>query len=194
VGTNADGAVIENSYATGKVTSGGAGGLVSSNEGSIANSFATGAVTDGGAGAANIGGLVGYNGSTGSITNSYATGASSAYSGSIGGLIGQNYGSVVSTYSTGSVQGTGDGVSLGGFVGSDYTSGGISASYWDTTTSGVTNLSDGAGNIAYDPGITGLTSEQFQSGLPAGFDPKTWTENQNVNDGLPYLIPNPPKK
>ena len=42
------------------------------------------------------------------------------------------------------------------------------------------------------PGITGLTTAQLQSGLPAGFDPSIWAESPNINGGLPYLITNPP--
>ncbi|MGH6889550.1 MAG: hypothetical protein ACREHF_10180 [Rhizomicrobium sp.] len=41
-------------------------------------------------------------------------------------------------------------------------------------------------------GVTGLTTSQFQSGLPVGFDPKIWAEEANVNNGLPYLTANPP--
>jgi hypothetical protein len=194
VGTNNDEVVIENSYATGTVTSGDGGGLVGDNGGIIANSFATGLVTDNGAGAIYIGGLVGYNSTAGSITNSYALGSTSAYSGNIGGFAGQNYGSIEAAYSIGMVQVTGDSVTLGGFVGDDESSGGIANAYWDTSTSGVTNPSQGAGNIANDPGISGLTTEQFQSGLPAGFDPKTWAEKTNENAGFPYLVLNPPPK
>jgi hypothetical protein len=81
----------------------------------------------------------------------------------------------------------------GGFVGYDNgSSGDLSSDYWDTTTTGITSSSQGAGNIANDPGITGLTTQQLQSGLPAGFDPKIWAEKANINDGLPYIIANPP--
>jgi hypothetical protein len=30
-------------------------------------------------------------------------------------------------------------------------------------------------------------------GLPTGFDPKIWAENPNINNGLAYLINNPPE-
>jgi hypothetical protein len=82
---------------------------------------------------------------------------------------------------------------VGGFLGDDDSGGGLSRDYWDTTTSGITNLSQGAGNIANDPGITGETTTQLQSGLPTGFDPAIWAENPNINGGLPYLIANPPQ-
>jgi len=55
----------------------------------------------------------------------------------------------------------------------------------------ITNLGQGAGNIGNDPGISGLATAQFQSGLPAGFDPSTWAEDSNITNGLPYLIHNP---
>ena len=43
-------------------------------------------------------------------------------------------------------------------------------------------------------GLTGLTSKQFKSGLPAGFDPTVWAEKKGVNHGFPYLINNPPPR
>ena len=73
------------------------------------------------------------------------------------------------------------------------TGGGLSGNYWDTTTSGITNLSQGAGSPANDPGITGETTAQLQAALPAGFDPAIWAENPSINGGLPYLIANPPQ-
>ena len=91
--------------------------------------------------------------------------------------------------------GTGADTGIGGLIGEDDAqSGSLDATYWDTDTSGVTNLSQGAGNIANDPGITGLTTAQFQSGLPQGFDPKVWAEKANIIDGFPYLLTNPPSK
>jgi hypothetical protein len=83
---------------------------------------------------------------------------------------------------------------VGGSLGLDVTGGAdLSDLYWDTTTSGITNLSQGAGNIANDPGITGETTAQLQATLPAGFDPTIWAENPSINGGLPYLIANPPQ-
>jgi hypothetical protein len=58
---------------------------------------------------------------------------------------------------------------------------------------GINNPSQGAGNIANDPGITGLTTQQLQSALPTGFDPKIWASNPNINNGYPYLRANPPQ-
>jgi hypothetical protein len=61
------------------------------------------------------------------------------------------------------------------------------------TTSGITNPGQGAGNVANDPGITGLSDSKLKSGLPKGFNPKIWNEDSNINGGLPYLIANPPR-
>jgi hypothetical protein len=196
LGSDSPGSAMTGSFASGSVSAGTssyAGGLNGVLEGSIDGSYATGAVTAGGTAA--VGGLVG-NSSAGTITNSYATGAVSGGSGQsgtsyIGGLIGQNFGTIAKTYSTGAVSGIGTAF-LGGLAGDDYPGGGIASSYWDTTTSGITNLSQGAGNQPNDPGITGLTTEQLQSGLPKGISRKVWKESGNRNAGLPYLIDNPP--
>jgi len=166
---------------------GSAGGLVGDNNGTISECYAVGSVSTLGYQSV-AGGLIGNNNNK--VSDSYATGASDAPVGS-GGLIGVNDGLEIDTsYSTGQVQGGGY---EGGLIGEDVSrSGKIDDAYWDTDTSGITNLSQGAGNIANDPGITGLTTEQLQSGPPAGFDPKIWAEDPNINNGLPYLIANPP--
>ncbi|MGH6890497.1 MAG: GLUG motif-containing protein [Rhizomicrobium sp.] len=192
VGLNGD--EIVQSYATGDISGPDSGGLVADNEqGVITGSYATGHV---GLAKDVGGGLVGNNWGA-IVTNSYATGSVSggAVRG-LGGLIGQNAysgASVSFSYSTGSVRGTGS--VIGGLIGDDESqSGSLDDTYWDTDTSGITNLSQGAGNIANDPGITGLTTVQFQSGLPAGFDPKVWAEKASLNGGLPYLLANPPPR
>jgi hypothetical protein len=103
-------------------------------------------------------------------------------------LIGLNYnGSESTSYSTGAPHGRSSKY-VGGFFGAD--EGSADSSYWDTTTSG-TEEGAGDGNGA---GLTGLTTEQLQSGLPKGFDKRVWAEDPNVNNGLPYLINNPPPK
>ena len=187
-------ATISQSYATGKVTGGGGtqiGGFIGFfNGGTISESFATGAVTGGKN--ASVGGFVGdvY----GTIDQSYATGAVvGGQRADVGGFAGANTDATISqSYATGAVTGRTKST-IGGFVGADDSDGsGITFSYWDTDTSGITNLSQGAGNIPNDPGITGLTTAQFQAGLPPGFDPSIWAESANINGGLPYLIANPP--
>jgi hypothetical protein len=162
-----------------------AGGLVGVNDGHVEFSYTTGAVAAG----EFAGGLVGFSG--GPITNSYATGK--VNSGVAGGLVGFNYadaGTIAMSYSTGKVTGA----EVGGLIGQDQSpAGNLSATYWDMDTSGVPNPDQGAGSPLNDPGITGLTTVQLQSGLPAGFDPAVWGEGAGINKGLPYLLTNPPK-
>ena len=43
--------------------------------------------------------------------------------------------------------------------------------------------------LANNPGITGLTTAQLQSGLPAGFNPSIWAESASINGGLPKETP-----
>jgi hypothetical protein len=169
------------------------GGLVGENGGSIVASFATGNVTGrfpyyG----VELGGLVGANGGTNAIIeNSYSTGAVLGKSKpvTIGGFVGYNYnGSISTSYSIGQVAAKRRKQYVGGFSGGD--AGTIASSYWDADTSG-TDQGSGDGN---ETGLTGLTTAQFQSGLPSGFDPSIWAEDSSINNGFPYLIANPPAK
>jgi hypothetical protein len=184
VGEN--GGSITGSFATGAVgtpSAFSAGGLVGENSGTISQSFAVGSVVGGAA----VGGLAGTN--SGMILNCYANGSATG-SGNVGGLVGSNSSVISYSYSTGAPSG---GAYVGGLIGYDTSSvGDLTDTYWDTTTSGITNLGQGAGNSTFDPGITGLTTAQFQSGLPTGFDPSVWGESADINGGLPYLIANPP--
>jgi hypothetical protein len=171
---------ISQSHAKGDVSGLITGGLVAYNYLAIDQSYATGDVKGGG-------GLVAYNygdaypGPT--ITNSYATGNSD----SAGFVYEQESnvgGEISSSYATGSVSKGGN-----GFESTWSGSNEVADDYWDTTTSG-TKDGVGGGNI---PGITGLTTKQFKSGLPSGFDATIWAENPSINNGLPYLINNPPQ-
>ena len=164
-----------------------AGGLVGRNDGTISQSYALGSVTgaDGSNFIAARGGLVGIN--YGSIDQSYAMGSVGSVSDGAdivqwnGGFAGLNNGSVSQSYSTGAILGRSDGAvgasisSLGGLIGIG--NGSSSNSYWDTQTSGQ----------ATSAGGTGLTTAQFQSGLPTGFDPTVWGINPTINNGYPYL-------
>jgi hypothetical protein len=174
------------------VTQVGIGGIAGGSVGPIESSYATGNLTSRSASLASVGGLVG--GSDGPIENCFATGSAAipdSGDNSVGGLAGANETPIVSSYSTGKPSAeSGD---VGAFVGMDVSNGQLSNNYWDTTTSGVTNLSQGSGNISNDPGITGETTTQLQSGLPSGFDPSIWAEDASINGGLPYLIANPPR-
>ena len=106
----------------------------------------------------------------------------------VGGFIGSNTAGlhIATSYSLGSVSG-GSAATVGGFIGEDFTSDGLSSVYWSLDTSGVSDPSKGAGNLANDPGITGLTTAQFQSSLPEGFSSAIWAEKSGVNGGYPYL-------
>ncbi len=169
------------------------GDLVGANTGSISESYSTGSISVSSEVPSDSGGLVGTN--DGLIENCYAVGnvttSASSMADAAGGLVGLTYSAVRDSYSLGEISGGTDDY-FGGFIGFDGSNGALSDTYWDTTTSGITNLSQGAGNIANDPGITGETTQQLQSGLPQGFDPAIWAEDPNINNGLPYLIANPP--
>jgi hypothetical protein len=169
--------------------------------GSITHSYASGTVT-GGDGVM-VGGLVGEN-LGGWIDNSYAKGPVTGGSNSfVGGFVGGNTNApssdtanptLTNIYSTGVVLG-GSGATLGGLIGEDVAASPmITDTYWDLDTSGVSNPSQGAGNVTNDPGITGLADTQLKSGLPSGFDRKVWQQKATVNGGYPYLIDNSPPK
>jgi filamentous hemagglutinin family protein len=142
---------ISTSYATGAVTgldkiTGGRGGL---NDDTITNSYANGGVSghDG-----MIGGLVGEN--SGTITNTYATGSVTGHDGMVGGLVGENDGAITDSYAAGKVGGSTE--HIGGLVGyntgNGCTSGTVTHSFWDKTTSGQ----------ATSDGGTGMTTAQMQ--------------------------------
>ncbi|MEN6425181.1 MAG: GLUG motif-containing protein [Phycisphaerales bacterium] len=127
---------ITASYSTGAVTGTGdyAAGLAGTNRGSVVASYSTGAVAGG---RDYVGGLVGVNG--GCVAASYSTGAvvGRRY---VGGLVGSG-GNIGTSYSTGTVHGVGDDV--GGLVGVGGT--GITASFWNTETSGMATSNGGTG-------------------------------------------------
>ena len=140
---------ITASYASGAVSGENrVGGLAGENGGTITASYATGTVSGG----VFVGGLAGEN--AGTIAASYATGTVSGNS-FVGGLVGSNtsYGATVggiftlygtatitASYSTGTVSGS----SGGGLVGVGRGVG-ITASYWDTQTSGQSTSKGGVG-------------------------------------------------
>ena len=180
-----------------------AGGVVGQNDGTadegfsgtVKESYSVGTVTGGD----NVmtGGLVGYN-LAGTISDSYASSPVAGGNNSFaGGLVGANLDSdgsapkITTSYSTGSVSG-GSGAMIGGLIGEDLAQTGMTNSYWDLDTSGISDPAQGAGNAANDPGITGLTTQQFISGLPAGFSTLIWREKAKIDGGFPYLIDDPP--
>ncbi len=199
--------IIRGSHATGPATAGNeessVGGLVGESYGtSIDSSYATGAVQTGYQGDA--GGLAGLSssagrGDTSTVSNSYATGSVTGPTATLGSLLGDccfntNTGTFVqNSYGTGAVVGSGPPGGIGGVVGLDGGEGAFAGTYWDTDTTGIGNLSQGAGNIANDPGIAGLSDAQLKSGLPSGFNPAVWGLNAAINNGYPYLLANPPQ-
>ena len=174
------------------------GGLAATNSGVVNELYSTGPIVITGLSQSVwVGGLLGTNG--GITTDCYASGSvseSGAGYTDVGGLIGLNSMNVATSYSTGSPDAELNSY-VGGFIGFDQSNmydGTIDRTYWDTTTSDITNLGQGAGNISNDPGITGKTTAQLQAKLPKGFSRTIWAESANINNGLPYLIANPPAK
>jgi hypothetical protein len=190
---------ISLSSASGAVTASGrskhgyqSGGFVMYNSGKIDRSFATGNV-DGGSGQGGYGAYAGgflefqSNAFGASIVNSYATGAVSVGSTAVaGGFAEQEIGTLATSWSSGAVSAA-DPDDAEGFVYA--TPQGAAGDYWDTDTSGQ----NWACFTVSCPGVTGLTTAQFKSGLPAGFDPAIWAESPGINNGYPYLIANPPQ-
>jgi len=188
-------AAIRFSHASGNVSAGhefhkkgGVGGLVGVNYGQVTQSFATGQVSGGGN--AYVGGLVGYGENVG---DSYATGSAQCPGSCFaGGLIGGGQGIGLS-YSTVAVRGGNDSV-VGGLIGDETTKkSSLFDTYWDLDTSRVSDPSQGAGSVANDPGVTGLSNTELKSALPTGFDSTIWAQKRKVNKGYPYLIANPPQ-
>jgi hypothetical protein len=151
------------------------GGLVGTNAraGRISQSFSTDQVdaTD-----SPCGGLVADN--QGSISQSYSTGNTRCgeYT---GGLVGYNEGSgtISQAYSTGTVAGPGS--QLGGLVAVNANPSGVTASFWDVTTSGQTTSAGGTGE---------LTSAMQAEGTftAAGWDFATgWAIHEGTS--YPYL-------
>ncbi len=178
VGDNANGATVNQSYATDQVTGssgslGGAavGGLVGSNffDSTISKSFATGSVTvngdDGGAG-----GLVGVNNRS-AIIQSFATGrvtatGSGANAGGLAGLNSFN-GSIEQSYATGSVSATGTIADAGGLVGANSFGSTIDQGFatGDVASSGTATH---AGGVVGFPGSGTSVTNSYYDALTTG--------------------------
>ena len=155
-----------------------AGGLVGSNGGTIISSYATG-ITQ-------IGGLTGISSdsNTATIISSYATGNVTGDR-QVGGLLGRHggragtgfIGAIISSYATGGVSGNSS--SVGGLVGVNVRESMVTASYWDTRTSGYT---DGVGSGS-STGVLGRTTAEMQS--PTGYTGiySTWNADLDNADG-----------
>ena len=161
------------------------GGLVGAGYGEIRDSYVTGTVS----GRREVGGLVGFAGTTGVIVDSYATAdVTNRTNGSGGGLVGANRGVISGSYATGGV--TGQGYALGGLVGRHdrghikasfatgdinvagqyagglvgYTTSSVTATYATGNVSG--NISYGAGGLLGNN--PGLVSSSYSTGTVSG--------------------------
>jgi len=163
---------VEHSYATGAVTlassgdclpAAAAGGLIGVDDSgsigsTILSSSATGAVA--GADSHQVGGLVGYNFFSELFFNTAEGAVSGGQDCSCGGAIGADHSDGSHTVSGNLSYGTvigGSGSVIGGFIGDDESLGELSNDGWCTTSSGIIDPSQGAGNIANDPGISPFT-------------------------------------
>ena len=131
--------------------------LIGANQGTIVACYTTGKAQ----GSAAVGGLAGF--SNGTVSTSYSTAYVSAAT-AVGGLVGQQQVSssnVTNSYSTGRVsRSTGSDTTIGGLIG-QVTAGSVTASYWDTSTSGLTTSAGGSG-------VVGKTTRQLQT--PTGYN------------------------
>ncbi|WP_411877763.1 YDG domain-containing protein [Polaromonas sp. YR568] len=166
VGTNAG--TISNSYASGDVSGSiYTGGLAGTNSGTVSGSYATGTVLG-----SNAGGLVGVN--SNAISNSYASGAvGTASDHTTGGLAGINSGTITSSYANGLVQGSSE---TGGLVGWDNI-GTVTASFWDTQTSGQAGSGGGGTGI--------LTADMMKAQT---FTDAGWNASNVGGDGTTWRI------
>ena len=113
-----------------------------------------------------VGGLLGY--STGHVFASYSTAYVSGRD-NVGGLIGSMVGNTTTstyTYSTGRVvRSSGTATTIGGLTGSIVSDATVTASYWDTSTSGC--VTGGSNGCTTSAGGTGKTTRQLQT--PTGY-------------------------
>ena len=162
---------ILSSYATGPVEGDrNVGGLAGYNQSKlISGSYATGQVT----GESCVGGLVGLNGNPfdeATIAASYATGRVEGSSCG-GGLAGYNYGKITASYATGRVTGGAGLVGESG-PGTDLP-GTVTASYWDSRTSGHTSGTYGSPR----------TTSQLQSPTSYSGIYGSWNVDVDTEDG-----------
>ena len=131
--------------------------LSGSNQGTIIACYTTGKAQGGN----RVGGLVAYN-VLGNISSSYSTAYVSGTL-NVGGLVGwqlASNSSVTNSYSTGRVsRSSGSATTIGGLIG-QVTAGSVTASYWDTSTSGQSTSAGGSG-------VVGKTTRQLQT--PTGY-------------------------
>jgi hypothetical protein len=187
---------ITAAYSTGNVTAGtgnstAVGGFAGVNDSgaTILIAYSTGA-TSSGADVGALGGFVGRN--DGATDQSYAMGAVTATGTNlyVGGMAGQGSGTMDQDYTISAINTSAATTpTVGGFIGADFaSSGSITNSEWDTSTTGITDPTAGAGNVTGDSGISNVTTAQLKSALPANWDTNVWGLSSKINGGLPYLI------
>ncbi len=127
--------------------------LIGTNQGTIVACYTTGRIQGGD----RVGALAAYN-VRGTISSSYSTAYVSGIA-NVGGLVGLQLlssSSVTNSYSTGRVsRSSGSATTIGGLMGR-VGAGSVTASYWDTSTSGQTTSAGGSG-------VVGKTTRQLQT-------------------------------
>jgi hypothetical protein len=179
---------MEHCYADGGIVRtdflGTLGGLVGESYGHILESWAN--VDVEGAQGGEFGGLAGN--AHGHVDDSYALGKVDAGDNTdVGGLVGYSFGRVSNAYSTAQVIGGHD-ARVGGFEGTSQIV--VHRAYWATDTSGTTI---GIASGAHTENAVGTSIAGLQAGLPKGFRAQVWGQYPNINNGLPYLLRNPPR-
>ncbi|HWA92715.1 MAG TPA: GLUG motif-containing protein [Rhizomicrobium sp.] len=179
---------LEHCYADGGIVRtdflGTGGGLVGQSYGNIIESWAD--VDVEGAQGGSFGGLAGN--AHGHVVDSYALGKVDAGDNTdVGGLVGYSFGHVRNAYATAKVIG-GQNARVGGFEGTSQIA--VHRAYWDTETSGT---SVGIASGAHTENTVGMGTAGLQANLPRGFSPAVWGQDPDINNGLPYLLRNPPR-
>ena len=181
---------LENSFATGNVSSGISGsyvgGLIGYTENSIINnSYATGNVT----GSDQVGGLIGGIYET-QVSNSFATGTVEVLSYGGGGLIGTSYNSsITNAASTGNITGIGSASQLGGAAGyAEYST--IEDVSYSGSIAGFQNLGGLIGYAGYNTEIisgtvvANMIGNSYLGGVAGSVDPGFELSNTVVNANL----------
>ena len=111
------------------------------------------------------------NSGTGTITNCYSTGNVSEVGYNVGGFVGNNTdGAITNSHSTSSVNGGAS--NIGGLI--CFNGEVVINSFWDSETSGQPSSSGGTGKTTIE-----MKTESTLT--------NTWTINNNINNGYPFL-------
>ncbi len=159
------------------VTGGGPTGILAGgNTGEIVASYTTGAAV----GTNSVGGITGINQGTGAeILSSYSTASVRGVS-QVGGLVGRfGSGAITHAYAAGAVaRASGTLTTFGGLIGTAVATAGITASYYDTTTSGcVSGSTTGCAGSAGGSAVVGKTTSELKSPTDYTGIYSTWSAN-----------------